>query len=44
MEVYSVPITAVSRIPDFGDATISPVGYAASLAGDTNVGVGDAHL
>jgi len=34
----------VSHIQDFGDATISAVGYAASLGGDGNVGVGDAHL
>ena len=34
----------VSHIQDFGDATTSPAGDAASSAGDAGVGVGDAHL
>jgi hypothetical protein len=36
--------TAVSHIPQFGDATTSPTGDAASPAGDVNVSAGDAHL
>ncbi len=36
--------SAVSHIQDFGDATTSSTGDAASLAGDAGVGVGDAHL
>jgi hypothetical protein len=36
--------TAVSHIPQFGDATKSPAGDAASPAGDVDVSAGDAHL
>jgi hypothetical protein len=36
--------SAVSHIPQFGDATTSPVGDAASPAGDVDMSAGDAHL
>jgi hypothetical protein len=34
----------VSHIPQFGDATTSPAGDAASPTGDVDVSAGDAHL
>jgi hypothetical protein len=36
--------TAVSHIPQFGDANTSLAGDAASPAGDVDVSAGDAHL
>jgi len=36
--------TAVSHIPQSGDATTSPAGDAASPTGDADVNAGDAHL
>jgi hypothetical protein len=36
--------TAVSHIPQFGDANTSLVGDAVSPAGDVDVSAGDAHL
>jgi hypothetical protein len=37
-------LPAVSHIPQFGDATTSLAGDAASPAGDVDVSAGDAHL
>ncbi len=43
MELFS-KITTVSHIPQFGDATTSPAGDAASPTGDVDASAGDAHL
>jgi hypothetical protein len=40
----SLFISAVSHIPQFGDATTSSAGDAASPMGDVDVSAGDAHL
>jgi hypothetical protein len=37
-------LAAVSHIPEFGDATTSLAGDAASPSGDVDVSAGDAHL
>jgi hypothetical protein len=42
--VVSLSLSAVSHMPQSGDATTSPAGDAASPTGDVDVSAGDAHL
>ncbi len=43
-KIFIIMFSAVSHIPEFGDATTSLAGDAASPARDVDVSAGDAHL